>query len=191
MNLTELSKQIRFDNASQGFDPTEGGIDRYLLLAISEICEAQEELRDGRGVNEVYYQLTGNPNEVDVEYPKKPCGFPVEIADAIIRLLDICGKFDVEVNIEVLTTEKSKIRINRIDTYLLYISNSISNVRVGSHLEAPEEVATIDNMYFGSIFTALEGLFWLCIELEIDIMTVINEKLAFNKTRPPKHGRKF
>jgi hypothetical protein len=56
MNLTELSKTIRFDNASKGFDPTEGGVDRYLLLAISEICEAQEELRDGRSIDEIYYE---------------------------------------------------------------------------------------------------------------------------------------
>jgi hypothetical protein len=31
--------------------------------------------------------------------PAKPCGFPVEIADAIIRLLDIAGKFDVEISL--------------------------------------------------------------------------------------------
>ena len=128
MNLTELSKQIRFDNASKGFDPTEGGLDRYLLLAISEICEAQNEIRDGNEENEIFYDADPNRwyKKPENQYLSKinipgakPCGFPVEIADAIIRLLDICGKFD------------------------------------------------------------------------IDIEKVINEKLAYNRSRPPKHGRKF
>ena len=119
--LNTLAKSIRFDNASKGFDPLEGGLDRYLLLIISEICEAQEELRDGREINEIYYERAnlGEMPDGNIKWGKKPCGFPVEIADAIIRLLDICGK------------------------------------------------------------------------LEIDIEAVINAKLAFNKTRPPKHGRQF
>lgn len=55
-------------------------VERKLLLAIGELCEAHEELRSGHGLAEVYY------NE---ENPNKPEGFPVEIADAQIRLLDL------------------------------------------------------------------------------------------------------
>lgn len=123
--MTELSKSIRFDNASKGFDPIEGGLDRYLLLTVAEICEAQEELRDGHLVIEIYHKnMTSLPYAATsslASFPKdeKPEGFSVEIADAIIRLLDICGKF------------------------------------------------------------------------EIDIEAVIELKLAYNKTRPPKHGRRF
>lgn len=106
--ITRIAAEIRFDNASKGFDPLEGGIDRYLLLAVSEICEAQEELRDGRAADEVYYSDHG-----------KPEGFPVEIADALIRLMDIAAR------------------------------------------------------------------------LKIDIGAVIGRKLAYNRTRPPKHGRQF
>lgn len=108
MNMTELSKDIRFFNGKKGFESPAVDIHKKLLLAISEICEAQEELRDGKLPNEIYYQVNG-----------KPCGFPVEVADAIIRLLDICGAFD------------------------------------------------------------------------IDIQSVVEEKLAYNKTRPEKHGRQF
>jgi len=182
MNLTELSKSIRFDNASKGFDPTEGGIDRYLLLAISEICEAQEELRDGRDVNYVYYQPQHPPGEVDMDLPHKPCGFPVEIADAIIRLLDIAGKFDIEVKLGDFTSYRFD---EPIDFYLLRTCHTIAEAQYGTF-------AGLQTYKFQhSIVTAITALVHLCRYYKIDIITVIHEKLAFNRNRPPKHGRKF
>lgn len=114
--LNGLANDIRFDNASKGFDPTLETIDRYLLLVVSEIVEGQEELRDGRAPNEVYYE-DNNPGRAG--QLRKPCGFPSEMADALIRILDICAKFN------------------------------------------------------------------------IDIDAIVQEKLAFNRSRPPKHGRQF
>ncbi len=124
MHVNELAKLIRDDNATKGFDPTEGGVERYLLLAVAEITEAQEELRDGRAPVAIYHDGCGYPYHAGSDltgFPKdlKPEGFPVEIADAIIRLLDIAAKF------------------------------------------------------------------------KIDIEAVIQLKLAYNRTRPSKHGRKF
>jgi hypothetical protein len=178
MNLTELSKTIRFDNASKGFDPTEGGVDRYLLLAISEICEAQEELRDGRLVNEIYY---GN-NLLPGALPK-PCGFPVEIADAIIRLLDIAAKFQMEVNLGEYTAYAFD---QPIDFYLLRCSKLIAQCQFG----------ILPGFLTSSVFRAhLNGaialLVYLMLNKQVDIFKVIDEKLEFNKSRPPKHGRKF
>lgn len=51
-----------------------------LLLVHSEISEAVEELRNGRDPTEVYYN----------EGSKKPEGFPIEMADAVIRIMDVC-----------------------------------------------------------------------------------------------------
>lgn len=183
MNLTELSKKIRFDNASKGFDPTEGGVDRYLLLAISEICEAQEELRDGRSVSEIYYQPQHAPGEVDMNLPPKPCGFPVEIADAIIRLLDIAGKFNVEINLGDFTAWAFN---ESTDFYLLRAVNMISKCQFG----------VLQNFLTSTIFQAnlkdaIALLVYLMLNKQVDIFKVIDEKLEFNKSRPPKHGRKF
>ena len=121
MNLNELSKDIRFFNEKKGFECNIENINQKLLLAVSEICEAQEEVRDGKRIDEIYYERAnlGEMPDGNIKWGKKPCGFPVEIADAIIRLLDICGAFN------------------------------------------------------------------------IDIEEVIDAKLAYNKTRPAKHGRKF
>lgn len=56
------------------------GIDKRLLLTVSEVCEAQDVLRDGRTPDEVWLR----------EKDGKPEGFVMELADVIIRVLDLC-----------------------------------------------------------------------------------------------------
>lgn len=178
MNLTELSKTIRFDNASKGFDPTEGGVEKYLLLAISEICEAQEELRDSRGVNEIYYQK----DITNLDSKPKPCGFPVEIADAIIRLLDICGKFDISVEIPDFTSYRFD---EPIDSYLVGVCGMIAECKYGTF------AGLQTYKFIHNIQSSITLLVHLAFFNKINITEVIDEKLAYNRTRPHKHGRKF
>jgi len=103
--LNELAARIRFHNDKQGFTVTKENIDQKLLLAVSEVCEAQEELRDGHTFEEVYYaDMAGLPFSAKFDlihnFPtdKKPEGFSVEIADAIIRLLDICHATGINID---------------------------------------------------------------------------------------------
>ena len=125
MGLNELAADIHFTSTSKGFEPPNAeNMNQKLLLAVSEICEAQEELRDGRALTEIYYEDSpALPSPSDMiygqQFNKKPCGFPVEIADTIIRLLHIMSSIGV------------------------------------------------------------------------DIDAVVAEKIAYNKTRPDKHGRRF
>lgn len=87
--LNQLAKEMLRIAEDHGFTvkPEDAGIDRALLLIISEICEGNEELRDGRGVNEIYYR------EID----GKPEGFPIEIADALIRLTNLCAALNIDI----------------------------------------------------------------------------------------------
>lgn len=76
-------------SASKGFWEKPRNIGEALALVHSEISEALEEVRSGRGVDEVYS---------NADNPLKPEGFPVELADAIIRILDLCGGYDIDID---------------------------------------------------------------------------------------------
>jgi NTP pyrophosphatase (non-canonical NTP hydrolase) len=63
-----------------------------LALIPTEVAEAIEEVRDGRGVTETYY---------NDDKPGKPEGVPSELADVVIRALDLAEEWGINL-IEVI-----------------------------------------------------------------------------------------
>lgn len=61
-------------------------IDQKLLLAIGELVEAQNELRNGRAPAELFE----SPNGL------KPEGFGIELADAVIRIMDLAEYWGID-----------------------------------------------------------------------------------------------
>lgn len=60
-----------------------------LALIHSEISEALEEYRSGIALDSVYYQLPDDTKS-------KPEGFGIELADAVIRIMDLCGYLGID-----------------------------------------------------------------------------------------------
>jgi NTP pyrophosphatase (non-canonical NTP hydrolase) len=56
-----------------------------LSLIHSEVSEALEDYRNGYLPNQVFYTQSG-----------KPCGVPIELADVLIRIFDMCGELDID-----------------------------------------------------------------------------------------------
>ena len=82
--------------------PVERNIGEILSLWHSEISEALEEWRNGRQIDEIYYEANG-----------KPAGFPVEVADLLIRISDICEHN----GIPVIRALKEKMSYNKTRPY--------------------------------------------------------------------------
>jgi hypothetical protein len=77
MDFTELVEKLYTTSINHGFSETDN-IERKLLLAVGELVEAQNELRDGHTIQEVYFSEGG-----------KPEGFGIELADTVIRCLNL------------------------------------------------------------------------------------------------------
>lgn len=92
MHISELCERAYQQSKDKGFHDGEYNVAEKLALIHSEISEALEEHRAGHKPNEVYYN------------GEKPEGFGVELADAVIRICDLAGKEDID--LEALISEK-------------------------------------------------------------------------------------
>lgn len=87
IDLNEIANVIHQGILKKGFK--EKTFTEALLLIVSEVSEATEEYRNGKGINETYY----NP-----EKPTKPEGIPSELIDIVIRVFDLCAEYDIDID---------------------------------------------------------------------------------------------
>ena len=90
MSLNQLANQCHDLARSKGWYDTKRELPELLCLIHSEISEALEEYRQGHDPAKVYHHAGG-----------KPEGVPIELADAIIRILDLCAHFGIDIDAAV------------------------------------------------------------------------------------------
>lgn len=123
-NLTDLAESIHQANKEKGFWDRPRPLTETTMLIITELAEAVEEERAGRPG--VWYSDLVNRTDVmagdtyvgqdglvrtkaRTSAPLKPEGINVELIDALIRLLDLLGSREVDVD-ELL---EQKLAFNR------------------------------------------------------------------------------
>ena len=107
----------------------------------------------------------------------KPEGFWVEIADLCIRLADTMGAYELEYQ-EQITPVMSRKPIPEFINWLHWRTAAMS---------------THEGTWSSNVQTMISSVLNNCFDAarvhgEIDLFAVIREKMAYNATRPIRHG---
>lgn len=92
MNFKRFQEDVHQNAVSHGWWEEEREFGTLIALCHSELSEALEESRNGRGLNETYY--------VD----GKMEGVPSELADVVIRIMDMSERYGID--LEKVLVEK-------------------------------------------------------------------------------------
>lgn len=102
MDLSKFQEEVHQVAVDHGWWEEERNIGEQIALMHSELSEALEEWRKGKDLQYVYY--------VDSK-PDKPEGFPIELADCIIRILDTAERYGIDmVTVLQMKNEYNKTR---------------------------------------------------------------------------------
>jgi len=193
-----------------------------LILATSELTEALEVYRDGTDLKKTYWsKTTKSQDEIVTKLSDtpvngwKPEGFPIEIADFIIRNIETMAAAGTDVegafNYAMLSHEFEKAQkraqglavetVNNVPFALArinyWIARAEERYRTKTLLKKPVSFVLIiedDNGTEGITFflaSAVNLAILLCEALNIDIEKAILMKMEYNSTRPYKHGGKL
>ncbi len=164
--MAELQKQVHLTALNKGWWEADRNVGEMLALVHSEISEAFEcwdhdrmtiEIKDG-----------------------KPEGFPVEIADVVIRAIDIA--------------ESRGVVFKELPSYVAAYSPRIPIVLNRCHkytsdaVEAWRMKGQCDSVFFEALQHLLNECVVACGRAEL--VKAIELKTAFNETRPYRHGGK-
>jgi len=158
--INDLAKSIHAQNVEAGWWDGDGCIFEKLQLVSTEIAEATEGERK---------------DLMDDHLPQRKMG-EVELADALIRLLDIAGRYGWTFNFDTQPRRS------------IHMANSIA----GKHLMLNASLIAICDMILlneAPIFVAkfysqmVAGILYVGNCKDYDIMGALHEKVEYNKTR--------
>ena len=169
-----------------GFHEKKMSDETYLMLVITELSEAVEADRRGKRANiekSKIDRLLEPKRLIEDELPfirsferNIKDTIEDELADAVIRLLDLAGVNCMHISIPSLEIDHES-EINITDMIYYIISEYIANKSIYLPVKISYSIAYI--------FAISETI------LNVDLMQFINLKMSYNRLRPYLHNKKY
>ena len=102
-NLNEISKQVYEANKLKGFDVKKENLGQTLCLIHSEISEALEAIRHDKKASLMAFDYREEERKTDLDFQLDFTAlikdtFEDEIADTFIRLMDLVGALEIDID---------------------------------------------------------------------------------------------
>lgn len=117
--INEMTKLIYSNNRDKGFWDDQRSLVELLMLTVSELSEAVEALRKNRrsDIDTFKRKMSNENNKFEFkknfeEYVKD--SFEDEIADAVIRLFDMCGGLGIDLESHIENKVKYNVMRDRL-----------------------------------------------------------------------------
>lgn len=188
-NLNSLRDEVFTINKGNGWHEQQRSFGELIALVHSEVSEALEDYRNGKAVNKVWYEY----KEEDGETSRvsgfirngvlgKPCGIPSELADVVIRILDICGLYEWDIE------EVHRFKLDSLGEYTFPVHLAALHKDLSATFDDEQNVYSHGvESYLDNVIQRIE---YICAQYDIDLESIIRQKLEYNKTRGYKHGGK-
>lgn len=185
--LIETSHAIAVEHG--WWDGGERSLDDQFNNFDAEIIEAWEEFRAGRKLDEIYYRTKDGVPWTQEEAKKfglntntmKPEGFTVELADLLIRIADTMGAYGWKM--PEGHTPYPLDGLNGVSGFIRRIRQELEYSCADS---GDSEFTNSSNL--GTVVSAVLSF---CEYRNLPLERALEEKTAYNRTRPYRHGGKI
>jgi NTP pyrophosphatase (non-canonical NTP hydrolase) len=179
--IAELQAEIDASNQALGWRETVLTFDECMAMAHSEVSEALEAWREW-GLADATTLTSHQTDEGGWVGPYvKPEGVGSEFGDLAIRLLDDCYLFGIDLEAELAAHPG---RYSWSDSF-------VENI---NHLHVLIAIASLQHQEGDEVGHEVAGAFvflqQLCSLYGFDLEAEMRRKMAYNKTRPYRHGGK-
>ncbi|MEK5477525.1 hypothetical protein NYE70_11330 [Paenibacillus sp. FSL R5-0407] len=191
--ISELVREAHKNAVSKGWWEEDRSFGEIIALIHSEGSEALEDFRNGAEPHATWYEKkTGTEIRLatePVDETWKPCGIPSELADICIRIFDTAGRYNWGSRLEASAIEsiercfKSDEKYNSFPEHLTSIHFDLSQAW-NYRARGSERLA------IACLGHALNGVRCVAAKYNIGLDQAIAEKMAYNATRPHRHGGK-
>lgn len=189
MELNKLRDRAYKCSVEHGFHEKELSNEHWLWLVVTELAEATEaDIQERKadllgfdtGMKNAFQGVVRDDWFVQVYRKTIKGSVEEELADACIRLFDLAGLRDIELDdYNYSESDTENYSCLTFTESMFYISEKTVRSWCNDfdlELSIPE---------------ILNDIFCFCKSRDIDIMFHIEQKMKYNKTRPYKHGKQY
>ncbi|MFD3271491.1 hypothetical protein ACE3MS_15330 [Paenibacillus dendritiformis] len=190
-SINQLVQEAHQNAVNKGWWEEPRTYGELIALVHSEVSEALEDYRiPGRKPTDVWYEAKNINGQIVQRTDKpdgeewKPCGIPSELADICIRIFDVAGHY--EMGEELQRAYETRDPVWEVTERFPFADNLAV-----IHFNLADSFRTFGwENKINTLADALINTESLAEFYGIDLERAISEKMAYNATRPQRHGGK-